>query len=142
LAESFKVLKFSLEFDDIKNLIVRWISPGLFFMIMGDRGGNPSEQNVNFCWTEIRKRVFAILLFRMFKVSGSLSGSESPSELGGMLPEPYNRFVELIGGIREISILFGKYSSVSLRCSDNMKLISALLPSKNDIPDFIKNQSN
>jgi len=59
-----------------------------------------------------------------------------------LLPEIYSKLLDLVASIKEISIMFGKHTQIALRASDNMNLLSGLLPSKYDIPEFIKSKSS
>jgi len=78
-----------------------------------------------------------LILTAFFEMFG-LNHDNNVADIMKQIPEIYSPFLDLTASIKEISILFGKHSQIALRSSDNMNLISGLLPNKNDITEFVK----
>jgi len=127
LVDGFKVLKFDLGFDKVKQLAK------IFYpLIFSDAESIPKEPVFN--WRMLKYKLTFPTLFKMF----GLNHGDSAEDMIKQIPEIYSQFLDLTASIKEISILFGKHSQIAIRASDNMNLIAGFLPNKNDIPELVK----
>jgi len=88
-------------------------------------------------WANIKRLMIAPAVLKLL-LRDNIPDNPDPEQLWKQIIPFYTHFVNIVSGIREISFLFGKGSQFAIRASDNFKLISGLLPMKQDIPELLK----